>query len=89
MCIRDRYNAIMKAAKSLRKMASRLKDVGTITENAKQSYYNFANILARIANQRNPSTKEELYALLDSYNGLMVKTQYVIAKIEENSPYSL
>ena len=79
----ESYNALMKTAGSFRRMIYRLEEEGKISEKSKQCYYNYCNILCRIANQRNPSTKDELYALLESYNGLMVETKYIIAKIEE------
>ncbi len=77
------YVELIKATNSIRKIVNPLEEKGEITKKSKQGLLNYCAMLCRIANQQNPSTKEELYAVFDNYNGLIVQTRFIISKIEE------
>ncbi len=79
----EAYNVLRHAGSSLRKMAYRFEKDGTINKTKKQCLYNYSNIMCRIANQGNISTKEELLATVKGYNELLVETKYVLEKINE------
>ena len=55
-----------------------------ITLDVKQNYRNFFDLLYKIADRNNPeNTKENLEALLESYNGAILEMKWLKAKIAE------
>ena len=79
----EAYNQLVITRASLKKMAYRAHKRGDIDENTKQSLYNYGNIFCKIANPKDSSSKEELLALFESYNGLISESVYILEKINK------
>ena len=64
-------------------MAYRAHKRGDINEHTKDSLYNYGTIFCKITNPKDSSTKEELYDLVKSYNGRIVKEKYILDVIAQ------